>query len=290
MPKFKPISSKFPRPRRSGFHLPGKTSPTPRHGGCASAEFPELTRRGLLLRGGGLITGATVGAALGLGFSPAPALAFDWFGLAGKTMPDVSGKVRFLKGEAFANRRPLRLGARVPPAAFITVSGQGKLIIAVADGSVFTLYGGSQLKLLVGRMRQGLLKLLAGALLFVAPKRSRYLVGGPQASFGIKGTVVFHQIFAPEDQTARTMEGTIQLPDYAGSYFCTCNGAVEYLIQGRNDPYFSERADYHNSYFIHGTEKGRIVKAPMLNHADEDIRELISYQDGPKHDISWLRH
>ncbi|MEE8435874.1 MAG: hypothetical protein V3S64_13910 [bacterium] len=259
-------------------------------GGGEDKEFPAVTRRGLLVRGGGLITGATLGASLGLGFPPTPAQAFDWFGLAGKTMPDVSGTVRFLKGEAFANKRPLRLGSRVPPGAFVTVSREGKLIIAIADGSVFTLFGGSQLKLLVGRMRQGLLNLLAGALLLVAPKRARYLVGGPQASFGIKGTVVFHQVFGPQDKTARTMEGTIQVPDYAGSYFCTCNGAVDYLAPGQNDPYFSDRADYHNSFFIHASEKGRIVKAPMLNHGDKDIRELTSYQDGPKHDIRWLRH
>ena len=288
MPEFKPISSKIPQAHASGLHLPGKTS-SPAHD-SGGAEFPELTRRSLLARGGGLITGATVGAALGLGFSPTPAQAFDWFGLAGKSMPDVSGTVRFLQGEAFANKRPLRLGSRVPPAAFVTVSRKSKLIIAIANGSVFTLFGGSQLKLLVGRMRQGLLTLLAGALLLVAPKRGRYLVGGPQASFGIKGTVVFHQVFDPQHRTARTMEGTIQLPDDAGSYFCTCNGAVDYLTQGRNDPYFSDRADYHNSYYIHGSEKGRVVKAPMLNHADEDIRELTSFQDGPRHDISWLRH
>ena len=266
--------------------IPGNSSFLHPEGGGGDKEYPALTRRGLLLRGGGLITGAS----LGLGFPPTPAQALDWFGLAGKTMPEVSGTVRFLKGEAFANKRPLQLGSRVPPGALVTVSRRGKLIIAIANGSVFTLFGGSRLRLLLGRMRRGLLKLLAGALLLVAPKRGRYLVGGPQASFGIKGTVVFHQVFGPEDQTARTMKGTIQVPSYAGSYFCTCNGAVDYLAPGRDHPYFSNRADYHNSFFIDGSKTGRIVKAPMLNHDDRDIRELTSYQDGPKHDISWLRY
>ena len=295
MPKFTPLFPQNTEPRATGSptpepRVPGKASSLEPDGGRAPQDFSTLTRRSLLARGGGLIAGATLGSSLGLGFPAIHAKGFDWFGLAGRSMPDVSGTVRFLKGEAFANRRPLRLGSRVPPAAFVTVSRGSKLILAIADGSVFTLFGGSQLRLLVGRMRQGLLNLLAGALLLVAPKRSRYLVGGPQASFGIKGTVVFHQIFGPEDRTARTMEGTMPLPDYAGSYFCTCNGEVEYLSRGRNEPYFSDRADYHNSFFIHGSEQGRIVKAPMLNHGDEDIRELTSYQDGPKHDISWLRH
>ena len=269
---------------------PGTPGPPEPDGGAEHRELPALTRRGLLLRGGGLITGATLGASLGLGLPAIHAQGFDWFGLAGKSMPDASGTVRFIRGEAFANERPLRLGSSVPPKAFVTVAREGKLIVAIANGSVFTLFGGSQLRLLVGRMRRGLLSLLAGALLLVAPKRGRYLVSSPQASFGIKGTVVFHQIFGPEDKTARTMEGAIQLPGYAGSYFCTCNGAVDYLTPGRKNPYFSDSADYHNSFFIHRSQKGRIVKAPMLNHGDEDIRELTSYQDGPKHDIGWLRH
>lgn len=283
MPSCKPFFPPVPQPEIMGQALPLKPD-----GGGEGQAFPALSRRGLLLRGGRVMAGATLG--LGLASQPTPAQSFDWFGLAGKSMPDVSGKVRLLEGEAFANKRPLRLGSGVPPGAFVTVSREGKVIIAIANGSVFTLFGGSQLQLRLGRMRRGLLKLLSGALLLVAPKRGRYLVGGPLASFGIKGTVVFHQVFDPRRRTARTMEGTIQLPGAAGGYFCTCNGAVDYLAAGSNDPYFSDRAEYHNSFFIHGSEQGRIERAPMLNHNDGDIRELVSYQDGPKHDLSWLRH
>ena len=229
-------------------------------------------------------------ASVGLGLLPAPAAAFDWLGLFGKSMPDMSGVVKLLEGQAFAEMKPLAVGDRVASGAFVAVARGGRLVISLASGAVFTLYGGSELELFLTTMRRGLLNLLSGALLLAVPRKSNYLLAGSDAAFGIKGTVVFRQVFGPHNRVAKTMEGTLTVPERASGYFCTCNGSVEYLARGKNDPFFTDRAEYHHSYYIDPARPGMREKAPMLNHNDEAIRHLIGFQEGLKHDLSWLKH
>ncbi len=257
-----------------------------------------LSRRGMLSSGARTVLTA---ATLGLGaviavvpfqaMSPSQAMAVDWANLFRKRMPDASGLVKLLEGRAYAGRRMLSLGDPVLSGALVAVEEGGRLVIGLMDGGIFTLSGGSKLELLLDRMSQGILNLLAGALLLASPKGSRYLVtGGGVASFGIKGTVVYREVFTSAGKTARTMEGSYAIPEAASGYFCTCHGAVDFLRPGANEPYHIEQAEYHHSYLIHPDRPGLLRKAPMLNHFDGDIRALVSLQDDPRHDLSWLRH
>lgn len=251
-----------------------------------------LSRRRLLSLGGKTALGAAaLGFGTGFALAPSRALAIDWAKLFEGEMPDASGVVKLLEGRAYAGGRMLSLGDPVPSGALVAVEEGGRLVIGLMDGGIFTLAGGSKLELLLDRMSQGILNLLAGALLLASPKGSRYLVtGGGVASFGIKGTVVYREVFTSAGESARTMEGSYAVPEEASGYFCTCHGAVEFLLPGASEPYRSERAEYHRSYLILPGRSGLLRKSPMLNHFDGDIRALVALQDDPRHDISWLRH
>ena len=52
--------------------------------------------------------------------------------------------------------------------------------------------------------------------------------------------------------------------------------------------FFSDDSNYRNSYYIDPRRENPLVKAPQLNHTDEQILELIDRQSGPKHDSSWI--
>lgn len=256
--------------------------------------LPARGRREVLLRGGrmalGLTLGASLGGSLGLGLLPGPAAAIDWGNLFGRQMPDANGRVKVLEGRAYADMAPLAVGDVVASGAIVAVERGGRMVIALADGALFTLSGGSELELLLSRMRQGILKLIAGALLLVSPKGSQYLVAGTDTSFGIKGTVVYREVFGADNRMATTMEGPLAVPERYGGYFCTCHGSVDYLRPGPMQPFFSDTSDYHHSYFIPRERPENLVRAPMLNHSDMVIRRLVALQEGPKHDLSWLRH
>jgi len=246
-----------------------------------------LVNRRALLRAG---AGVSLAAALGSSVLPATAEAIDWGSLFGQRMPDVSGKVRELEGEAHANDRPLRVGDAVPSGATVRVSAGGRAVISLEDGSIFTVFGGSSLQLLLNKMSEGVLNLLAGALLLVVNMGGRYLVAGSTSSFGIKGTVVYRQSFGPQQRTGQTMEGLVQIPPGFSDYFCTCHGETDFLLSGRSTPFAETQAQYHDAYYLNPANPLQRLKAPMMNHTDEEIRRLVSLQEGAPHDISWLRH
>ena len=258
-----------------------------------SAHGP-LSRRAILAAGGkaaAALTAVSLGLGVGATLAPSRALAIDWSQLFKGRMPDASGVVKLLEGRAYAGGRRLALGDSVPSGAVVAVEEEGRLVIGLMDGGIFTLSGGSKLELLLDRMSQGILNLLAGALLLASPKGSQYLVtGGGVSAFGIKGTVVYREVFTSAGKEARGMEGPYAVPDAASGYFCTCHGAVDFLRPGSSETYHIERAEYHRSYLIHPQHPGLLRKAPMLNHFDEDIRALVALQDEPRHELSWLRH
>lgn len=246
---------------------------------------PRYSRRTILRAGAGVSL-----AALGAGVLPPNAEAVDWQGLFTKPMPDESGKVRELVGEATADERALHEKDRVRSGAKVSVSHGGRCVISLEDGSIFTLFGGSTLELLLSKMREGVLNLLAGAVLLVVNTGGRYLVAGSTAGFGIKGTVVYRQMFTPEQHTGRSMEGLVQIPPGFSDYFCTCHGHTEFLLAGRNTPFAEVNAQYHDAYYLNPANPTDRLPGNMINHTDEEIRHLVSLQEGKKHDISWLRH
>jgi hypothetical protein len=242
----------------------------------------HFTRRGLLRRG----AAAALGAAVAGGVLPPAAWAIDWGSLFGERMADLNGLVKELRGQATAQGHSLRKGDKVPSGALVSVAEGGRLVISLEDGTIFTLSGGTNLELLLNRMMQGIFNLLAGALLMVVPKGHQYLIAGLDASIGIKGTVVYREVYGPQD----TMEGMVPVPPNTPGYVCTCHGEVEMLTPRERTAFQGVKADYHDAYFIDPRRPGMLVPAPMLNHSDEDIRRLVALQEGPRHDISWLRH
>ena len=154
---------------------------------------------------------------------------------------------------------------------------------------VMRINANTTITLEIGTNRTGLFKLVVGSLLTVMPTRNRYLVQLPTAVIGIKGTVFYQQIFHPKERTAESMEQKdYPIPEGISEYFCLCNGLADFVDKSSMGVFFSDKADHHNSYFIDPRLPNPIVKAPMLNHQDIQIRELINLQEGPKHNSSFL--
>lgn len=248
-------------------------------------------RRTLLKTSLGYGLGLGIAGAAGSLLLPPEAHALDWSSLLGKQMPNVSGKVVALTGAAFADDRPLKVGSAVPSGARVRVVSGGRAAIALEDGSLFTVSGGTTLELLLNRMSEGILNLLAGALLLAVNSGGRYLVAGRSASFGIKGTVMYRQVFGPRDMMAHAMDGMVRVPAGVRDYECTCHGTVDFVAAKGGAPHYTAHADYHEAYYLDPADPAIRVPAPMLNHGDDDIRRLVALQPpGKRHDITWLRH
>ena len=250
----------------------------------------RLTRRGLLSAAGkAALAGGVWGGITSL-IIAGRADAIDWEKLLRTAKTENFGVVRQLTGRAFSGGRRLKEGSRVESGERVRVSKGGKVILLMADKSLFQMFGPTTLDLLLSMMRQGILNLLFGSVLSVVPRGNNYLVMGPTGAIGIKGTVFFRQVF-PEDQVmARTMEGQMRTPEGVHDYFCNCHGEVEYQKPETAETFYNDRSEYHNAFFLDPRTPGLLVKAPMINHNDKLIKAMIDLQEEPKHDATWLRH
>lgn len=243
-----------------------------------------MTRRQMLTRGGSLLAGSALGASL----LAQPAHAIDWSAVRKLMEGTGFGIVASLSGKATADGRPLEVGSRIASGAQIEVGPAGRLIMKMSDRSVFQFTGPASLNLILSMMREGILNLLLGALLAVVPRDNHYLVAGPTGTVGIKGTVFFREVYGREETTVQGMDASFVTPKGVKEYSCNCNGEIEYLKNDAALPFMSDRAEHHNSYYLNPAMPGRLMKAPMVNHTDEQIKALIALQDGEKHDASWI--
>ena len=259
----------------------------------ASKIDPETltSRRFFLAEGTRLFTMAGVGGALigGMGLAD-EAAAQGWRSLFRRTPEGGHGSVKKMIGEASAAGRPLKVGDRVESGEEIRVGKGGTMTLSLADNTIFRINGEARFQMHTSkRRRTGFFRLLLGSILTVMPRGNRYLVQMPNASIGIKGTIFFHQIYGEEEFFATDYGGrVVALPEGITEYFCLCNGLADFLKPDEEKAFFSDVSKYHNSYYIDPRQSKILVKAPQLNHTDDDILELIDFQEGRKHDSQWI--
>ncbi|HUJ75062.1 MAG TPA: FecR domain-containing protein [bacterium] len=248
-----------------------------------------LSRRNLIKTGGRVVlSGALAGTALQAWPHSSLAATVDWQRLFRKMPEGGFGTVKEVKGFAFANQRVLKVGDRVQAGEQLRVAKDGSLVVSAEDHTIIRLNEETVLDFHVGP-REGVLALVTGALLAVMPKGRRYLVAGPTATIGIKGTVIFRQVFTPREHTAHAMEGrTATLPAGLNDYFCTCNGETDYLRNDNRSLITTVEAKHHKSFFLNPANPGLLQPFEMINHFDRDIRALVGMQEGPKQDLRFL--
>jgi ferric-dicitrate binding protein FerR (iron transport regulator) len=249
------------------------------------------SRRGLFLIGGQVIAGASLGQALERLAVAQPRDAIDWKRLFATKPEGGTGRVKQVTGIAFANQRRLTPGATVRSGEQLRVAKAGRLMVSIEDGTLLQLREGTVLDFSPGTHNSGVLHLVSGAILTVVPTTHRYLIHGPVAVIGVKGTVFYRQVFTENEDSALAMENQRVPVPGAGlkDYFCTCNGAVDYLRLDDLSLVASDTAQHHNAFILNPKNPKLLEKFPMVNHFDQDIKECIDLQDGPKHDSHFLK-
>ena len=249
------------------------------------------TRRYFLAEGTRLFAVGSLTALLACLGLPTSIHAQDWRALLRGRPRGGEGKVKELKGSATAAGQPLAVGKRLKSGEEIRVAAKSRLIIALSDNTIFRVNANTVVTLEMSRRRTGFFRLLVGSLLTVMPRGNQYLVHMPTTTIGIKGTVFFHQIYRPGEKEATDAKAkVVKLPEGINEYFCLCNGLADFLQGDEATAFFSDVSAYHNSYYIDPTRPNPLVRAPQLNHTDQQILELINLQDGPRHDTAWLRN
>lgn len=164
-----------------------------------------------------------------------------------------------LRGDALVNGRPLTPQHTIQTGDRVT-TGPGTTLIFVIGNSAFHLRQDTDVEVERGDTLHvvSLLRMLTGAVVSVWGRGSLRQVVTPTLTAGIRGTGVYTEVRAREDQR---------------TYFCNCYGTVE--LNAGPDSTVSQ-AGYHQAFWAEPRPVNgrRLTFAQPLNHTDEEVEFL----------------
>ena len=157
-----------------------------------------------------------------------------------------------LQGTVLLNNKPVNQGMLVKPGDTVT-TGSNSLAIFVVGRDAFMLRSNSHLELSGIEGATKTLNLLTGKILSVFDKGEKKMIL-PTATMGIRGTAIYAEA------------------DPIRSYLCTCYGTVN--IQSKSNPAVQETVvtkKHDAPRYIYASGEQLIVKAPVINHTDDEL-------------------
>lgn len=139
-------------------------------------------------------------------------------------------------------------------------TGPGSTLIFVVGNSSFKVRQNSRLSVERGDSLNSVsvLRLIGGAVVSVWGKGPRRQIVTPTLTAGIRGTGVYTEIFASQNNRA---------------YFCNCYGTVD-IVSGADS--VTSQADYHQAFWgeVQPKEGRTLTPAAAINHGDEELENL----------------
>lgn len=164
-----------------------------------------------------------------------------------------------LVGDALLNGSRLRPEQAIQTGDEIT-TGPGSSLIFVIGNSAFHVRQNSTMAVERGASLNvvSLLRLISGAVVSVWGPGSNRRIITPTLTAGIRGTGVYTEVFAEQDNR---------------SYFCNCYGTVE-MTAGRDR--VLSRSDYHQAFWgeVQAKEGRLLTPGKAINHTDEELEFL----------------
>ena len=157
-----------------------------------------------------------------------------------------------LEGTVLVNNKPAAIGTLVNPGDKIS-TGDNSLVIFVLERDAYMLKSNSKLEISAVGAAVKTLTLIAGKMLSVFGKGEKKIII-PTATIGIRGTAIYAEA------------------DPVRSYLCTCYGTVN--IQSSSNPLAQETivTKKHDApRYIYANGEQLIVKAPVINHTDDEL-------------------
>lgn len=169
-----------------------------------------------------------------------------------------------LVGDATLNGSRLRAQQAVQTGDEI-VTGPGSSLIFVVGSSAFHVRQNSRITVERGATLNAVsvLRMITGAVVSVWGKGTSRQIITPTLTAGIRGTGVYTEIFANQNDR---------------SYFCNCYGTVE-MAAGRDRTV--SRSSYHQAFWgeVQPKEGRMLTPAKAINHTDEELEYLAKLVD-----------
>lgn len=187
--------------------------------------------------------------------------AAAWTALGGYTgaMAQQRGNIVDLRGDALVNGARLRADQTIVSGDQLETGPNASLIFVIGNSS-FQVRPNTRMAVERGPSINAIsvLRLITGAVASVWGKGLSRQVVTPTLTAGIRGTGVYTEVFA--DQNNR-------------GYFCNCYGTVD---MSAGDDRTVSQASYHQSFWgeVAPVNGRMLTPAPAINHVDEEIEFL----------------
>jgi hypothetical protein len=164
-----------------------------------------------------------------------------------------------LRGDALLNGNRLQTGQTIMTGDQIQ-TGPGSNLMFVIGNSAFQVRENSAMTVERGSSLNtvSLLRMITGAVVSVWGKGSNRSIVMPTLTAGIRGTGVYAEVFAAQDNR---------------SYFCNCYGTVDMESNGEK---VVSQASYHQAFWgeVEPRDGRRLSPANAINHSDEELEFL----------------
>lgn len=168
-----------------------------------------------------------------------------------------SATITQITGSGKVNSKPVKVGMRIVEGDTITADDESVIYILISEGTGVSIKNGSTMIMGEDIPKKKIVKmnLLKGYLQAIVKRQSDFEIRTITATSAVRGTILFAR------------------HDDKGTYFCTCNGTVDYEnAAGKNKK--SITAVHHAG--IHYNKSGDIEECGMEDHTDTEIFELMS--------------
>jgi hypothetical protein len=192
------------------------------------------------------------------------AAAWTAMGGFGAAWAQQRGNIVELRGDATLN------GQRLRPEGFVQTgdeiaTGPGSSMVFVVGNSAFHVRQNSRITVERGATLNAVsvLRMLTGAVASVWGRGTSRQIVTPTLTAGIRGTGVYTEIFANQNNR---------------SYFCNCYGVVE---MGAGPDRALSESEYHQAFWGEPVARdGRfLTPAGAINHTDEELEQLAQLVD-----------
>jgi len=192
--------------------------------------------------------------------------AAAWVAMGGlpAAMAQQRSNIVELRGDALLNGSRLQNGQTIMTGDQVQ-TGPGSNLMFVIGNSAFQVRENSMITVERGSSLNSvsLLRMITGAVVSVWGKGSSRSIVMPTLTAGIRGTGVYAEVFANQDNR---------------SYFCNCYGTVDMESNGEK---VLSQSNYHQAFWGEVEPRGgrRLSPANAINHSDEELEFLAGLVD-----------
>jgi hypothetical protein len=176
---------------------------------------------------------------------------------AGPWTEPLEARVSFISGEFFINGNKASVGDKISAGDTIQTGFLSEADIEMQDYAIFHMKANTSIEI-DDIVSEAKVKVKKGWFLGIVKKGKQFQVSTPTVLAGVRGTVLFVNVFSDDR-----------------AYFCDCNGKIDIMDSKSMNQLQTVESVHHTAFTIQRAGTGvQMTRAKLLYHTDSDILRM----------------